>query len=45
MSAASRWPIRAMTRAPCRPTSGTSNIQHTVPYTELAPLRFKNFWR
>ena len=21
------------------------NIQHTVRYTELAPARFKNFWR
>jgi len=21
------------------------NIQHTVRYTELAPDRFKNFWR
>ena len=24
---------------------GHSNIQHTVRYTELAPTRFKNFWR
>jgi integrase len=24
---------------------GHSNIQHTVRYTELAPDRFKNFWR
>lgn len=24
---------------------GHSNIQHTVRYTELAPGRFKNFWR
>ena len=23
----------------------TQNIQHTVRYTELAPTRFKNFWR
>jgi hypothetical protein len=21
------------------------NIQHTVRYTELSPIRFKNFWR
>jgi site-specific recombinase XerD len=24
---------------------GHKNIQHTVRYTELAPNRFKNFWR
>jgi site-specific recombinase XerD len=24
---------------------GHRNIQHTVKYTELAPTRFKNFWR
>ena len=24
---------------------GHRNIQHTVRYTELAPERFKNFWR
>jgi site-specific recombinase XerD len=24
---------------------GHRNIQHTVRYTELAPNRFKNFWR
>jgi hypothetical protein len=24
---------------------GHKNIQHTVRYTELSPLRFKNFWR
>ncbi len=24
---------------------GHKNIQHTVRYTELAPTRFKNFWR
>jgi len=24
---------------------GHKNIQHTVHYTELAPDRFKNFWR
>jgi type 1 fimbriae regulatory protein FimB/type 1 fimbriae regulatory protein FimE len=24
---------------------GHKNIQHTVRYTELAPHRFKNFWR
>jgi type 1 fimbriae regulatory protein FimB/type 1 fimbriae regulatory protein FimE len=24
---------------------GHKNIQHTVRYSELAPTRFKNFWR
>jgi site-specific recombinase XerD len=24
---------------------GHRNIQHTVRYTELAPTRFKDFWR
>jgi len=24
---------------------GHRNIQHTVRYTEMAPDRFKNFWR
>jgi site-specific recombinase XerD len=24
---------------------GHKNIQHTVRYTELAPDKFKNFWR
>jgi integrase len=24
---------------------GHRNIQHTVRYSELAPTRFKNFWR
>jgi hypothetical protein len=24
---------------------GHKNIQHTVHYTELAPDRFKDFWR
>jgi type 1 fimbriae regulatory protein FimB/type 1 fimbriae regulatory protein FimE len=24
---------------------GHKNIQHTVRYTELAPTRFKNFWK
>jgi hypothetical protein len=25
--------------------AGHKNIQHTVRYTELAPDRFKDFWR
>jgi hypothetical protein len=28
-----------------QPRLGHKNIQHTVRYTELAPDRFKNFWR
>jgi hypothetical protein len=24
---------------------GHKNIQHTLRYTELAPTRFKDFWR
>ena len=24
---------------------GHKNIQHTVQYTDMAPNRFKNFWR
>jgi site-specific recombinase XerD len=24
---------------------GHKNIQHTVRYTELSPMRFKGFWR
>jgi type 1 fimbriae regulatory protein FimE len=32
------------TRGRCKHGSATRN-QHTVRYTELAPDRFKNFWR
>ena len=32
------------TRAP-QAYLGHKNIQHTVRYTELAPTRFKDFWR
>ena len=28
-----------------QPYLGHKNIQHTVRYTELAPTRFKGFWR
>jgi type 1 fimbriae regulatory protein FimB/type 1 fimbriae regulatory protein FimE len=38
--AATRWPTPATTPGRCH-----KNIQHTVRYTELAPDRFKNFWR
>jgi type 1 fimbriae regulatory protein FimB/type 1 fimbriae regulatory protein FimE len=33
------------TRALQHYLSGTKNIQHTVRYTEMAPDRFKDFWR
>ena len=29
----------------CRPWLGHKNIQHTVRYTEMAPDRFRDFWR
>jgi hypothetical protein len=29
----------------CKRGSVNKNIQHTVRYTELAPDRFKDFWR
>jgi hypothetical protein len=38
-------PIKATTRARCKPIWGNKNIQHTVRYTELSPTRFKDFWR
>jgi hypothetical protein len=28
-----------------QPTSAIRTFQHTVRYSELAPTRFKNFWR
>jgi type 1 fimbriae regulatory protein FimB/type 1 fimbriae regulatory protein FimE len=31
--------------APLAAWLGHKNIQHTVRYTELAPDRFKDFWR
>jgi type 1 fimbriae regulatory protein FimB/type 1 fimbriae regulatory protein FimE len=30
---------------PIQAWMGHKNIQHTVRYTELAPDRFKDFWR
>jgi type 1 fimbriae regulatory protein FimB/type 1 fimbriae regulatory protein FimE len=30
---------------PIHPHLGHKNIQHTVRYTEMAPDRFKDFWR
>ena len=36
---------RATIRAPSKALLGHRNIQSTVRYTELAPNRFKNFWR
>jgi type 1 fimbriae regulatory protein FimB/type 1 fimbriae regulatory protein FimE len=35
----------ATTHARLQAWLGHKNIQHTVSYTELAPDRFKNFWR
>jgi site-specific recombinase XerD len=40
-----RWPTRGTTRGHSKPYLGHKNIQHTVRYTELAPDRFKDFWR
>src|SRR5262249_27800251 len=37
-------PTTATTRGPCH-YLGHKNIQHTVRYTEMAPDRFKDFWR
>ena len=37
--------MMAMTRGPCQHYLGHKNIQHTVRYTEMAPDRFKDFWR
>jgi hypothetical protein len=42
---ASPWPTRDTILAPSRHILGHKNIQHTVRYTELAPDRFKDFWR
>jgi hypothetical protein len=39
---ATRW--RTNTRA-LQGWLGHMNIQHTVRYTELSPMRFKDFWR
>jgi integrase len=44
-AAATRWPMPATTPGRCRRGSAIKNIQHTVRYTELAPDRFKGFWR
>jgi hypothetical protein len=44
-AAAMRWRMRATIRDHCKPNLGHKNIQHTVRYTELAPDRFRNFWR
>ena len=42
---ASPWRIRGMIRGSLQAYLGHKNIQHTVRYTELAPTRFKDFWR
>ena len=44
MPAATRWLTKA--RHPSATGYlGHKNIQHTVRYTELTPMRFKDFWR
>src|SRR5262249_36422589 len=37
--------VRRRARVTLRARLGDKNIQHTVRYTELAPDRFKDFWR
>ena len=44
MPAGSSSPTMATTRA-LQHYLGHKNIQHTVRYTEMAPNRFKDFWR
>jgi site-specific recombinase XerC len=41
---AMHWRTLATTRGPSKP-EGHKNIHHTAQYTELAPDRFKDFWR
>jgi hypothetical protein len=36
---------KGTTRGHSKSYLGHKNIQHTVRYTELAPDRFKDFWR
>jgi site-specific recombinase XerD len=45
MPAAARWPMPVTTHGRLQAYLGHKNIQHTVRYTELAPTRFKDFWR
>jgi hypothetical protein len=40
-----QWPRPNPMSADEQAWLGHKNIQHTVRYTELAPDRFKNFWR
>jgi site-specific recombinase XerD len=42
---ATRWPMPGHDTRALQAWLGHKNIQHTVRYTELAPDRFKNFWR
>jgi hypothetical protein len=43
---AADWACRTSAQEPtfCR-RPGHKNIQHTVRYTDMAPDRFKDFWR
>jgi hypothetical protein len=43
MTGSQKW--GATTPSALQPYLGHRNIQHTVRYTELAPDRFKDFWR
>jgi site-specific recombinase XerD len=45
MRAALRWPIGGHDTRSLQAYLGHKNIQHTVRYTELAPDRFKGFWK
>jgi hypothetical protein len=45
MAADMPWPTLGTTPGRCKLGSGTRNIQHIVRYTEMAPDRFKGFWR
>jgi len=45
MAAAMRSPMPATIFVRCRPWLWHKNIQHTVRYTEMAPDRFRDFWR
>ena len=46
MPAGSSWPTMATTNTRAlQHYLGHKNIQHTVRYTEMAPDRFKDFWR
>ncbi|WP_230840023.1 hypothetical protein [Gloeobacter morelensis] len=45
MPPATTWRARAQDTRPIQAYLGHKNIVHTVRYTEVAPGRFKDFWR